>query len=57
MSIKFTKHALERLKNRNISKDEILKIVNECEDSERDKYGNFIKKKKKGKYLIVYFIL
>jgi predicted small secreted protein len=57
MSIKFTKHALERLKNRNISKDEILKIVNECEDSERDKYGNFIAQKKKGKYLIVYFIL
>ncbi len=42
MSIKFTKHALERLKNRSISKDEILEIVNECEDLRKDNYGNFI---------------
>jgi hypothetical protein len=51
MSIKFTKHALERLKSRSISKEIVLEIINNYDSLQKDKYGNFIAQKKKDKYL------
>ena len=45
MSIKFTKHALQRIKKRNISKDEILYTINNPDLLKKDMYGNFVAQK------------
>jgi len=45
MSIKFTKHALERIKKRNISKDEILNTIINPDLLKKDLYGNYIAQK------------
>jgi len=45
MSIKFTKHALERIKKRNISKDEILNTIMNPHLLKKDLYGNSIAQK------------
>ena len=45
MSIKFTKHALQRIKKRNISKDEILDTINSPDLLKKDLHGNFIAQK------------
>ena len=45
MSIKFTKHALQRIKKRNISKDEILNTINNPDLLKKDLYGNFVAQK------------
>ena len=45
MSIKFTKHALQRIKKRKISKDEILDAINNPDLLEKDLYGNFVAQK------------
>jgi len=45
MSIKFTKHALQRIKKRNISKDEILSTINNPDLLRKDLYGNFVAQK------------
>jgi hypothetical protein len=45
MSIKFTKHALQRIKKRNISKDEILDTINNPDLLKKDLYGNSVAQK------------
>ncbi len=45
MSIKFTKHSLQRIKKRNISKDEILDTINNPDLLKKDLYGNFVAQK------------
>ncbi len=42
MSIKFTKHALQRMKARNISKDEIIEAINYPDNLLNDSYKNKI---------------
>ena len=46
MSIKFTKHALQRIKKRKISKDEILDTINNPDLLEKDLYGNSVAQKR-----------
>ena len=46
MSIEFTKHALERIKARNIDKNEILTTLNNPEKIIKDKSGLCIAQKK-----------
>jgi len=57
MSIKFTKHALQRIKKRNISKDEILDTIKNHELLKKDLYGNFVAQKiiKKQLLRVFYF--
>ncbi len=45
MSIKFTKHALHRIKKRKISKDEILDTINNPDLLKKDLYGNSVAQK------------
>ena len=45
MPIKFTKHALQRIKKRNISKDEILDAIKNPDFLTEDLYGNIIAQK------------
>ena len=45
MSIKFTKHALQRIKKRKISKDEILNTINNPDLLKKDLYGNSVAQK------------
>ena len=45
MSIKFPKHALQRIKKRNISKDEILDTINNPDLLKKDLYGNSVAQK------------
>jgi len=52
MSVRFTKHILERLKARNISKDDILDTLNNPESVMSDSYGNLIAQKRTDKYLL-----
>jgi hypothetical protein len=58
MSVKFTKHALQRIKSRNISKDDVLDTIDNPKNVINDSYGNLIAQKMKGKYLlrVFYFI-
>ena len=42
MSIKFTKHALERMKIRAITKEEIIDAINNPEKEVNDSFGNVI---------------
>ena len=51
MLIKFTKHALERLNSRNISKKLVIEILDNYDSIQKDNYGNFIAQKKKGAFL------
>ena len=55
MSVRFTKHILERLKARNISKDDILDTLNNPESVMSDSYGNLIAQKMTDKYLLRVF--
>jgi len=57
MSIKFTKHALQRIKKRNISKDEILDTINNPDLLKKDLYGNSVAQKiiKKRLLRVFYF--
>jgi len=55
MPIKFTKHALERLNSRGLSRKLIIDIMNNHDSLQKDKFGNFIAQKKKGAYL--YYIV
>ncbi|TXT65149.1 MAG: hypothetical protein BAJALOKI3v1_130053 [Promethearchaeota archaeon] len=48
MLIKFTKHALERLNSRNISKKLVIEILDNYDSLQKDTYGNFVVKKKGG---------
>jgi len=55
MLIKFTKHALERMKIRSITKEEIIETINNPENELNDSYGNIIAHKIKKKYLLRVF--
>ena len=55
MSIKFTKHALERMKIRAITKEEIIDAINNPEKEVNDSFGNVIAHKIKKKYLLRVF--
>jgi len=55
MPIKFTKHALERMKIRGITREEIIEIINNPDKLTQDNHGNFIAQKAKKKYLLRVF--
>ena len=55
MLIKFTKHALERMKIRSITKEEIFDIINNPEKELSDSFGNTIVQKVKKNYLLRVF--
>jgi hypothetical protein len=57
MSIKFTKHALERMKLRAITKEEIIDTINNPEKEINDSFGNIIVSKIKKKYLLEFFTI
>lgn len=57
MPIKFTKHALQRIKSRNISKDDILDTINYPKSLKKNSHENFIAQKIKGKHLLRVFYL
>ena len=45
MLIKFTKHALERIKIRNITKEEIINTINNPDKETNDSFGKLLFKK------------
>jgi len=55
MPIKFTKHALQRIKVRDISKEDIIEAINNLDNVLTDSYGNKIAHKVKNKYLLRVF--
>lgn len=55
MPIIFTKHALERMKVRNIPKEEIINTINNPDNLLNDSFGNKIAHKVKKKYLLRVF--
>ncbi len=42
MPIEFTKHALQRIKSRNLSKNDIIDVLNIPMSVKKDAYGNLI---------------
>ena len=52
MHLIYTRHALTQMKSRNITMDEIVKVLNEFDVILNDNYGNKIAQKIIGKYLI-----
>ncbi len=58
MSVKFTKHALQRIKSRQFSRADVLDTINNPKNVIEDSYGNLIAQKMKCKYLlrVFYFI-
>ncbi len=52
MSIIYTKHALSRIKIRNISSLQVEQTVNEANQINLDNFGNRIAQKQYGSYLI-----
>ena len=55
MPIKFTKHALERMKIRGITKEEIIDAIHNPEKELKDSFGNIIAHKLKKKILLRIF--
>ena len=55
MPIKFTKHALERMKIRDITKEEVIDTINNPEKQLNDSFGNIVVHKVKKKYLLRIF--
>lgn len=55
MLIKFTKHALERMRARGITKEEIINAITNPDKEINDSYGNIIAHKVKEKYLLRVF--
>lgn len=55
MPIKFTKHALERMRIRGITKEEIINAINDPDKELNDSSGNIISHKLKKKYLLRVF--
>ena len=55
MPIKFTKHALERMRIRGITKEEIVDSINNPDKETNDSFGNIIVQKIKKKYLLRVF--
>jgi len=55
MPISFTKHALERMRIRGITKEELIDTINNPEKELNDSFGNVIAHKVKKKYLLRVF--
>jgi len=55
MPISFTKHALERMRIRGITKEEIIDTINNPEKELNDSLGNIIAHNVKKKYLLRVF--
>jgi len=55
MPIKFTKHALERMKIRSITKEEIIDAINNPDKETNDSFGNIIVQKVEKKFLLRVF--
>ena len=55
MLIKFTKHALERMKIRGITKEEVIDAITNPEKELTDSQGNLIAHKVKKNYLLRVF--
>ena len=55
MLIKFTKHALERMRARGITKEEIINAITNPDKEINDSYGNIIAHKIKKKYFLRVF--
>ena len=55
MLIKFTKHALERMRIRGITKEEVIDAITNPEKEINDSHGNIITHKVKKKYLLRVF--
>lgn len=55
MQIKFTRHALERIKKRKIAIKEIKACIKQPNNIVKDKYSNFIAQKKVNNYLLRVF--
>ena len=55
MSIKFTKHALERMRVRRITKEEVTDTITNPDKETSDSYGNTIANKVIKKYLLRVF--
>ena len=55
MLIKFTKHALERMRTRNITKEEIIDTINNPDKETNDSFGNIIVQKVEKKFLLRVF--
>ena len=55
MPIKFTKHSLERMRLRNISKEEIIETIENPDKILNDSFGNKIVHKVKKRYLLRVF--
>ena len=55
MPISFTKHALERMRIRGITKEEIIDTINNPKKELNDSFGNVIAHKVKKKYLLRVF--
>lgn len=55
MLIKFTKHALERMRIRSITKEEIIDTINNPDKETNDSFGNIIVQKVEKKYLLRVF--
>jgi len=52
MRVKFTKHALERMIDRSISRKEVFDTLNEPDSVTTDSYGNTIAQKVIDKFLV-----
>ena len=55
MLIKFTKHALEPMRIRSITKDEVIDAITNPDKEANDFFGNIIANKVKKKYLLRVF--
>jgi len=53
--MKFTKHALERMRIRGITKEEVIDAITNPDKETNDSYGNIIANKIKKKYLLRVF--
>lgn len=55
MPVRFTKHALERFKTRDISKEDVYNTINNPDKILKDSFGNIIAQKKINNYLLRVF--
>jgi hypothetical protein len=55
MPIEFTKHALERMKTRGLTKEEFIDTLNNPDKEVNDNLGNLIAQKEKKKQLLRVF--
>ncbi len=58
MQISFTKHALQRIKARKISKDAVIDTIENPDSIKNDSYGNLVAQKIRDKYLLrVFYVI